>query len=56
MVKKQLGQEIRNRRQKNRIEDNKKRKRNWLEHWLRKDCIPRDPIEGVDDARREKRP
>ena len=25
----------------------KKKKRNWLGHWLRKNCLPKDALEGM---------
>ena len=25
----------------------KKRKRNWLDHWLRRDCLLKDAVEGI---------
>ncbi|KAJ4428339.1 hypothetical protein ANN_24358 [Periplaneta americana] len=30
----------------------RKRKRNWLDHWLRRNCLVKDPLEGMVNGRR----
>ena len=32
----------------------KKRKRNWLGHWLRKNCLLKDALEGEESSRQKK--
>ena len=30
----------------------KKRKRNWLDHWLRKNCLLKDAVEGMVNGKK----
>ena len=39
-------------RRKNYAELIKKRKRNWLDHWLRRDCLLKDALEGTVNGKK----
>ena len=37
------------------LEQIKKRKRNWLVHWLRRNCLLKDALEGTVNGSRQKK-